>query len=226
MSSSLFCVLLTLISTLESLCFARIVRCATVILSYVHGQQTTSKTFTWTRSSSPVAQCVKHRNRHLEMRIHRGGNGETIGYTSKRWYSWLGEMRQRDGNQDNIWNVERMEPQEACSGIWNASPRWLLLYPILFIQAISVPFSIWSTGWCPSLNNIPGSTNSTSSGWWCLHILASLNWTSHIARWCIGVVRRWKHFCGWLFQLLWQLIWILWQANGFPSQMPWWASRT
>jgi hypothetical protein len=32
------------------------------------------------------------------------------------------------------------------------------------------------------LNNIPGSTNLTSSGWWCLHNLASLNSTSDIAR--------------------------------------------
>jgi len=179
----------------------RTVGCGNVILSSVHGRPTTSKTFTCIQSSNPIALCAKHRNRRLEKGIHRHGNWNTIGYTSKKWYSGLRERRRRDGKQDNICKIERLEPQKASSGIWNACLRRLLSYPICFIPSISVWSSIWWTGWRPSSKNIPGSTNSTSSGRWCLHSLASLDSTSHIARWRNGVVRRWKHSGVWLFQI-------------------------
>jgi len=145
-SSSLFVGLLMPFSTLESLCFVWTVGCGNVILSSVHGRLTTSKTFTCIQSSSPIALCAKHRNRRLDNGIHRLGNWETIGYTPKNRYSRLREMRWRDGKQDNIWKIKQLEPQKVSSGIWNASLRQLLLYPIFFIPSILVCFSIWWTG--------------------------------------------------------------------------------
>jgi len=71
---------------------------------------------------------------------------ETIGYTSKRWYSWAREMRQREKKQDNIWKIEWLEPQKESSGIWNASLRRLLSYPIFFTPCISVCLSNRWTG--------------------------------------------------------------------------------
>jgi len=60
----------------------------------------------------------------------------------------------------------------------------------------------------------------------CLHILASLDSTSHIARWHNGAERRWKHSGIWLVQYLQQLFQTLWRAKCFPSQKPCCASRT
>jgi len=71
-------------STLESLCFVRMIRCHNVILSSVHGWLTTLKTFTWTESSSPIEPWAKQQNCHLENGIHHHGNQECIGHTSKR----------------------------------------------------------------------------------------------------------------------------------------------
>jgi len=51
---------LTRFSTLESSSFVGTVRCVIVILSSVHRRLTTSKTFTCTRLSSPIALCAKH----------------------------------------------------------------------------------------------------------------------------------------------------------------------
>jgi len=135
-------------------------------------------------------------------------------------------MGRRDGKQDNSWMIERLEPQTGSSGIWCASLRRLLSYPIFSILSISVWLSIWWTGYCHSSNNIPGSTNSTSSGRWCLHILALLKWTSHIAMWRNGVVRRWKHSGVWLLQFSPRLFSTLWLGNEFPSQKPCCTSRT
>jgi len=145
-SSTLFFVLSMCFSTQQSLCFVRTVGCGNVILSSVHGWLTTLKTFTCIQSRSPIALHVNHRNRRLEKGIHRCGNWETIGYTPKKWYSRLREMRRRDGKQDNIWTIEWLEPRKASSGIWNASHWWLLLYPIFFIPSISVCLSIRWTG--------------------------------------------------------------------------------
>jgi len=187
---SLFFVLLTPVSTLESFCFVRTVGCGNDILSTVNVRLTTPKRFTCIQWSSPIALCAKHRNRYLEKGIYRGVNCKTIGDTSKGWESRPGEMRRRDGKEDNIWRVERLESQKASSGIWYASLWQLLSYPIFFFPSISVCFSIWRTRPHPSPNTIPGSTTVISSGQWCLYLLASHDSTSHRARWGNGVVRR------------------------------------
>jgi len=176
------------------------VGCGNVILSSVHWWLTTLKTFLCIESRSPIALCANHQNRHLEKGIHCCGSWETIGYTSKTWYLRLREMRRQYGKQDNIWKIEQLEPQKVSSGIWNASLRWLLSYQIFFILHISVCVSVRWPGKHPSSDNIPESTNSTSSGRWCLQIPASLASTSHIARCPNEVVRRWKHWDVWLFQ--------------------------
>jgi len=80
------------------------------ILSSVHRWLTTSKPFPCTRSSSPIALCANHWNHGLEKGIHCHGNWQTISYTSKGWYSPLTEMRWRDGKQDNIRKIQRLEP--------------------------------------------------------------------------------------------------------------------
>jgi hypothetical protein len=144
-SSSLFFVLSTRCSTLKSLCFVQMVGCGNVMLSSVHEWLTTWKTITSSQSSSPIALRAKHRNCCLEKWIHCRGNLETIGYTSKKWYLRHREMRHRDGKQGNIWKIEPLEPQKASAGIWNASLRRLLWYPIFFILSISVCVSIWWT---------------------------------------------------------------------------------
>ena len=69
-SWSLFLVLWTLFSTQKSLCFVRTVVCSNVILSSVHGQLTTSKTFTCVQSTSPIALWAKLRNNHPKKGIH------------------------------------------------------------------------------------------------------------------------------------------------------------
>jgi hypothetical protein len=190
---SLFFLHSTCFATEESVWFVRMVWCGNVIALCVHGRLTTLKTFTCTESGSLIALCAKHINRGLEKGIYRGGNWKTIGWTSKRWCSRLSEMGSKYGKHDNIWNNKRLEPLKASSGIWNASLPRQSSYPIFFIPSILVSLSIWWTGVCPSLNNIPGSTHLTSSGWWCLHNLASLISTCYIARKHNGVVRRWKH---------------------------------
>jgi hypothetical protein len=48
------------LSTLEGLCFVRMVGCGNVILSSVHGRLTTSITFTCIQSSSPFGLCAQH----------------------------------------------------------------------------------------------------------------------------------------------------------------------
>jgi len=63
----------------------------------------------------------------------------------------------------------------------------------------------WMDWVIPFSNNIARSTNSTSSKRWSLCIVASLDSTSHIARWHNGVVMRWRHWCVWLFQFSWRL---------------------
>jgi len=63
----------------------QMVVCGNVILSSVHGRLISSKTFSGTQSSSPIALCVKHRNHLLEMWIHCRHNWKRIVYTSKRW---------------------------------------------------------------------------------------------------------------------------------------------
>jgi len=114
----------------------------------------------------------------------------------------------------------------ASCGIWNASPRRLIWYLISFIPSLLLCARIWRTLQLTSSTNIPGSRYSTSSQWWCLHILASLDSTSHIARWCNGVVRRWKNSAACLFQSLRQLSQIQWHAKRSPSQKPYCASGT
>jgi hypothetical protein len=205
MSSSIFFILSVRLSPLDSLCFVRKVGCVNVILSSVHVQLTTSKTFTCIESSSPITLCAKHRNHHIEKGIHCCGNRETVGYTSKKCYSGLREMTQRDPKKDNICNIEWLEPKKASLRIWNVSFQWLLSYPICYIPFISVCSSIWWTRYRPFSNINPGLPISTSSGRWCLHILALLGSTSHIVMWRNGVVRRWKHWGVWLFQFSWWL---------------------
>jgi len=116
-SLRLFFVPSTCFSSLECLWLVRMVGCSDVILSSVHARLTTSKTFTCIQSSSPIALCAKHLNCHLEKGIHPRDDWETIGYTSKRWYSRVREMRLRDGKQNNIGKIEWLEPQKASSGI-------------------------------------------------------------------------------------------------------------
>jgi len=198
-------ILSTLFSSLESLWFVQMVKCGTIIQLSVHEQLTTWKTFTCTQSSSPIAQCAKHRNRHVEMGIHHCASWENIGYTSNCWYSQLWEKRQRDGIQHTTCKIEQLEPQRASSGICNVSLWRLISYPIFFISSFLVWLSGWWTGYRPSVNNIPESTNSASAVQWCVHILASLDSTSHVGRWRNGVARRWMHWSLWWFQLLWQL---------------------
>jgi len=84
-SSSLFLILSTRFSTLDSLCFVRMVRCGNVIMSSVHGLLTTLRTFNCTQSSSLTALCAKHQYHSLENRIHRRGDSKTISLISKRW---------------------------------------------------------------------------------------------------------------------------------------------
>jgi len=91
-------------------------------------------------------------------------------------------------------------------------------------MSISVCLIIRWTGQPLFSNNIPGSTHSASSGRWCLHVLASLASTSHIARWLDGVVRRSMHSGVWLLQFSRWLVQILQRAKGFPSQKPCCAS--
>jgi len=133
-------------STLESLCFVPTVGCGIGILSSVHVRLATSKTFTWTRSSIPIALCAVHQNRRLERGIHHCGDWETIGNTSERWHSWLREMRRRTGKRENIWMIKRLDPQKASSGIWYESPGRLWSYPISFVPSIQVCWSIWWSG--------------------------------------------------------------------------------
>ena len=144
-SSSIFLVLLVCISTVESICFVRTVGCGNVFMSSVHGWLTTSKTFTYIQSSSPIAPSAKHWNRHFEKGIYHPRNWETIGNTSTKWYSRLREMRQRNGKQDNIWKIERLKPQKVSSGIWNAPLQRVLSYPIFFIPSITLCLRIWGT---------------------------------------------------------------------------------
>jgi hypothetical protein len=118
----------------------------------------------------------------LEKWIHCRGNWVTVGYTSKRWYSQLREIRRKDKKEDNIRKIKWLEFQKASSGMWNASLWQQFLYQIFFVRSVLVWLSIWRTWSRPSLNNSPGSTNSTSSGRWCLHILALIDSTSHIPR--------------------------------------------
>ena len=87
-------------------------------------------------------------------------------------------------------------------------------------------FSNWWIVQCPSSNNIPALTISTNSGNWCLHILTSLDSTSHLARWCNGVVMRWKHSGRWLFQCPPWLFQTLRQTTEFPPQKTCCASTT
>jgi len=115
---------------------------------------------------------------------------ETVGYTSKRWYSLLRETRLRYVKQDNIWIIEQLEAQKSSCGKSNESPQYLQSFAILFILFILVCLSICWTGYHPSLNNIPQLTNSTSADPKCLHFLASLNPTCHLARWLNAVVKR------------------------------------
>jgi len=121
--SRLFLVLSMNFSTLECLCFTQTVRWGNVILLSLHGQLTTSNTFTCTRWSGPIAVCAKQQNCHLEKGIHCLSNWETSSYTSRWWYLWLREMRWRDRRQHNIWKLEWLEPQKVSSEIWNASPQ-------------------------------------------------------------------------------------------------------
>jgi len=130
---------------LESLCLVQMVRCSNVILPSVDRQLSTSKTFTCGSSSSPIAQCAMHWNHDLEKRIHCCGNWETMGNTSKRWYSWLREVGWSDGKQEIIWKIKHSEAQKASSGIWNASPQRQLSSSISCIWSISVCLSIWWT---------------------------------------------------------------------------------
>jgi len=140
-----FFVLSTCFSKQDSLCFVRTVACGSVIQSSVDGQLTTSKTFTCTQSNRPIVLSAKNRDLSLEMGIHHRGNWETIGYTFNRWCAWLREMTWRDGKQDNIWKTDLFDPQMGSSGIWNSSPRRLLLNQICFIPFVSVWLGIWWT---------------------------------------------------------------------------------
>ena len=105
---------LNALSTLQSSCFVRTVRCGNVIWWSIHGRLPSSKTFTCTWSSSPIATCAKHRNHHLEKGIHHHHcNWETISYPSKGCYWRLRWTRQRDETQDNIGKIVRLKPQRA-----------------------------------------------------------------------------------------------------------------
>jgi len=161
-----------------------------VILSSVNWQLTTSNRFSCTRLSSPIAWCAKQWHCRLEKGIHGRGNWYTINYTSNRRYLPLREMRLRHGKHNNMWKIKRLEHQMASSGILNASAQQLLSYPNFSILFISVCLSIWWTGYQPSSNNMPGLTNSTNLWRWYLHMMASPDLTSHIARRHNGLVRR------------------------------------
>jgi len=143
-----------------------------------------------------------------------------------RCHSRLREMRWWDRMQGHSRKIERLEPQRVSSGIWNSSTWRRLSYPISFIQCLLVCFSTWWTGYSTSSNNIPGSTHSTSSGGWCLNILASLDATSHVARWRKWVEKRWKHTGECSFQIQRRLFYTLRGAKGYASQKPRSASRT
>jgi hypothetical protein len=152
-------------STLQCLCFVEAVGWGNVNLSSVDGWLTSFQTFIYTHWSCPIAICAMHWNHRFENGIHCRGNWETIGNTSKRWYVWLRELSGRDEKHDNIWTVKQLESQKTSSGIWEACPKQLVLYLIVFIPSISACLNMWWSGWCPSTNNIPGTTNSTSSRW-------------------------------------------------------------
>jgi len=72
------------LSNLESPCFVQIVGWGNIFPSSVYGWLTTFKTFTCTRSSSPIALGAKYQSHHYEKAILHHGNSKTIGYTSKR----------------------------------------------------------------------------------------------------------------------------------------------
>jgi len=207
-------------STLESLWFVGTIRCINDILSPVHALLTPSKAFTAAWSSRPIAFCARHQNRRVKKGIHRQGKWETFCYTSKRSYSRLQEMRRQDGMQDTIWMIEWLAHRMASSGMWNASPQLRLSYTVSCLPCVLVWSSSWHTVSHPSSNIIPGSTNSTSSGRWCLHIMAALDSTSHIARWCKGVGGRWKHTGAWLFQISWWLFEPFGEPNNSHHRSP------
>lgn len=80
-------------SILESSSFVQMVRCSNGILTSIHWWHTTLKTFTCTQSSSAIGRCAWHYRSGLVMGIHYYANSETIGYTSKRRYPQLREMK-------------------------------------------------------------------------------------------------------------------------------------
>jgi len=117
-SARLLFLLLTNCSTLESLCYVQTVGSGNVILSSVHTWLTTLKAFTCTQPSSLNELCAKQRNCGLDKGIHCSGNWETIGFRSKRWYSWLRENEQIDGKEFNGCILERLQSQKACPGVY------------------------------------------------------------------------------------------------------------
>jgi len=164
-SLSVILVLLMRVSTLVTSCCVQRVLWGNVIQSSFHGWLPTSKTSTPTQSSSLNAQHVKLQNYGLKKWRSSSGKSVTISYTSKGRYSSLGEMRQRDWKQDNTWKIEWLESENACSATWNEFRQQLLSFPIFINLLISVCFNSWLAGYGPSWKNIPGLTNSTSSGW-------------------------------------------------------------
>jgi len=101
----------------------RKVGCGDVDLTFVYGWLTTLKVITLARSFQPITQSGKHRNHCLVMGINHCCKWDSMGYTMKTSYLWLGEMSPRDGKPANNWHIEQSECQVVSSRIWNASPQ-------------------------------------------------------------------------------------------------------